>query len=51
MFETMYTASGVGLAGPQIGISKKNFHCGCISFAEPEEGEELDEKIKRIKRL
>ena len=25
MFETMYAASGVGLAGPQIGISKRIF--------------------------
>lgn len=49
MFETMYGASGVGLAGPQIGISKRIFTVDASSFAEPEEGEELDEKLKELK--
>jgi len=29
MFETMYTAKGVGLAAPQIGVSKKLFVMDC----------------------
>ena len=49
MFETMYAASGVGLAGPQIGISKRIFTVDASPFAEPEEGEELDEKLKELK--
>ncbi|CAI8169108.1 MAG: Peptide deformylase [Crocinitomicaceae bacterium] len=49
MFETMYAASGVGLAGPQIGILKRIFTVDASPFAEPEEGEELDEKLKELK--
>ena len=49
MFETMYAASGVGLAGPQIGISKRIFTVDASPFAEPEEGEELDDKLKELK--
>ena len=49
MFETMYAASGVGLAGPQIGISKRIFTVDASPFSEPEEGEELDEKLKELK--
>ena len=49
MFETMYGASGVGLAGPQIGILKRIFTVDASPFAEPEEGEELDEKLKELK--
>jgi peptide deformylase len=45
----MYAASGVGLAGPQIGISKRIFTVDASPFAEPEEGEELDEKLKELK--
>ena len=51
MFETMYAASGVGLAGPQIGISKRIFTVDASPFAEPEEGEELDEKLKDNKKI
>ena len=51
MFETMYAASGVGLAGPQIGISKRIFTVDASPFAEPEEGEELDEKLKDFKKV
>jgi peptide deformylase len=49
MFETMYAASGVGLAGPQIGISKRIFNVDASPFSVPEEGEELDEKLKELK--
>lgn len=37
MFETMYNANGVGLAGPQIGLSKRIF----VVDAEPLDEEEL----------
>ena len=48
MFETMYAASGVGLAGPQIGISKRIFIVDA-PFADTRRGEELDEKLKQLK--
>jgi peptide deformylase len=37
MFETMYDAHGVGLAAPQIGVSKRLFVMDC---ATPDEGAE-----------
>ena len=40
MFETMYAASGVGLAAPQIGKSIRLFVVDGSPFAEDEEGEE-----------
>lgn len=42
MFETMYAASGVGLAAPQIGKSIRIFIVDASPFAEVEEGEEPD---------
>ena len=42
MFETMYAASGVGLAAPQIGKSIRLFIVDGSPFAEDEEGEEPD---------
>lgn len=36
MFETMYNASGVGLAAPQIGISKRIFVVDGTGIDEPE---------------
>lgn len=42
MFETMYAASGVGLAAPQIGKSIRLFIVDGSSFADDEEGEEPD---------
>lgn len=42
MFETMYQASGVGLAAPQIGKSIRLFIVDASPFAEPEEDGELD---------
>lgn len=35
MFETMYTAGGVGLAAPQVGISKRLFVMDCSSGKDP----------------
>lgn len=42
MFETMYSAQGVGLAAPQIGKSIRLFIVDGSPFAESEEGEEAD---------
>src|SRR5437762_13891688 len=37
MFETMYAAPGVGLAAPQVGVSKRLFVMDCSSGKEPKE--------------
>ena len=37
MFETMYSARGVGLAAPQIGVSKRLFVMDCSGGRDPEE--------------
>ncbi|MBT8185972.1 MAG: peptide deformylase [Eudoraea sp.] len=47
MFETMYKASGVGLAAPQVGLAKRLFVIDATPFAEdeelsPQEQKELD---------
>ena len=36
MFETMYAARGVGLAAPQIGVSKRLFVMDCSGGGDPE---------------
>ncbi len=54
MFETMYDASGVGLAAPQIGKAIRLFIVDASPFAEIEDGEEADplakgcENFKRV---
>src|ERR687886_480692 len=35
MFETMYAARGVGLAAPQVGVSKRLFVMDCSGGADP----------------
>jgi peptide deformylase len=37
MFETMYAASGVGLAAPQVGVSKRLFVMDCSGGRDPEQ--------------
>lgn len=37
MFETMYAAPGVGLAAPQVGVSKRLFVMDCSGGKNPEE--------------
>lgn len=39
MFETMYSAKGVGLAAPQIGIAKR------LTVIDPSAGEDKDKRI------
>lgn len=46
MFETMYEASGVGLAAPQIGRSIRMFIVDGSPFAERDEDEEEDPRAK-----
>lgn len=48
MFETMYAASGVGLAAPQIGRSLRLFIVDAAPFGEDEEDEESI-KVKDFK--
>ena len=43
MFETMYEASGVGLAAPQIGKGIRLFIVDASPFAEPDEDEDGEE--------
>ena len=45
MFETMYNASGVGLAAPQIGLSIRLFIVDAAPFADD------DKKLKLFKRV
>lgn len=49
MFETMYEASGVGLAAPQIGKSIRLFVIDASPFAEVDEDEEPDPKAAGLK--
>ncbi len=54
MFETMYEASGVGLAAPQIGKSIRLFIVDASPFAEPEEDGEVDpmaEGLENFKKV
>ncbi len=37
MFETMYAAPGVGLAAPQVGVSKRVFVMDCSGGKDPEQ--------------
>jgi peptide deformylase len=37
MFETMYAASGVGLAAPQVGISQRLFVMDCSGGRDPDQ--------------
>jgi peptide deformylase len=52
MFETMYAASGVGLAAPQIGQSLRLFIVDASPFAEDEEGKPTeDAHLKDFKKV
>jgi len=52
MFETMYEASGVGLAAPQIGKAIRLFIVDASPFAEDEDlAEEEKEKLADFKRI
>jgi peptide deformylase len=48
MFETMYNASGVGLAAPQVGKSIRLFVVDATPVAEGEDGDPTCEDFKRV---
>ncbi|RZT00353.1 peptide deformylase [Aquimarina brevivitae] len=52
MFETMYNAHGVGLAAPQIGLSKRLFVIDAEPFADDEDLNPVEaEKLKGLKKV
>ena len=51
MFETMYAASGVGLAAPQIGKSIRLFIVDGSPFAEDDEEGEEDPKAEGMENF
>jgi peptide deformylase len=51
MYETMYQASGVGLAAPQIGKAIRLFIIDASPFAEPDDDGKVDEKAKGLENF
>lgn len=52
MFETMYAASGVGLAGPQVGLNLRIFVVdGTPMNDNLDEGEEINESLVGFKKV
>ncbi|GGG49522.1 peptide deformylase [Croceivirga lutea] len=52
MFETMYKASGVGLAGPQVGLPLRIFVIDAVPFSDDEElTEEERAQLKEFKKV
>ena len=52
MFETMYNASGVGIAAPQVGISIRLFIVDTAPFAEDDDLDEVEKnELKSFKRV
>ena len=49
MFETMYAASGIGLAAPQIGLPIRVFIVDASPMAEDEEYEDIKSELKKFK--
>lgn len=52
MFETMYNASGVGLAGPQVGLSLRIFVIDATPFTDDEDlSDQEQEQLKNFKQV
>lgn len=51
MFETMYSAHGIGLAAPQIGLNIRLFVVDVTPLAEDEDYEEIAEELKSFKKV
>ncbi|MEO6882894.1 MAG: peptide deformylase [Bacteroidia bacterium] len=51
MFETMYSAKGVGLAAPQVGVSVRLFIVDAAPFADDEDKKKTDEFLKTFKKV
>lgn len=51
MFETMYQASGVGLAAPQVAVPIRLFIIDAAPFAEEDEDGNIDERAKGLENF
>lgn len=51
MFETMYSANGVGIAAPQIGMNIRLFVVDASPFAEDEDYAEIAEGLLQFKKV
>lgn len=51
MYETMYSASGVGLAAPQIGLDIRVFVVDGTPFNEGEDDEDKDSSLEGFKKV
>ncbi|WP_449400442.1 peptide deformylase [Chryseobacterium wanjuense] len=51
MFETMYSANGIGLAAPQIGLDIRLFVVDVSPLAEDEDYEDLKDELTEFKKV
>ncbi len=51
MFETMYSANGIGLAAPQVGLDIRLFVIDVSPLAEDEDYEDIAEELKTFKKV
>ena len=51
MFETMYSANGIGLAAPQIGLDIRLFMVDVTPLADDEDYEDIAEELKNFKKV
>ena len=51
LFETMYNASGVGLAAPQVGLTIRVFIVDGTAMNEGEEEEDKDQSLEGFKKM
>ncbi|MBW8359909.1 MAG: peptide deformylase [Weeksellaceae bacterium] len=51
MFETMHSASGIGLAAPQIGLDIRLFCVDVSPLAEDEDYEDIAEELKNFRKV
>jgi len=51
MFETMYSANGIGLAAPQIGLDIRLFIVDVTPLAEDEDYEDIADELKEFRKV
>jgi peptide deformylase len=51
MFETMYSANGIGLAAPQIGLDIRLFVIDVTPLAEDEDYEDIKDELAEFKKV
>lgn len=51
MFDTMYSANGIGLAAPQIGLDLRLFVIDVTPLAEDEDYEDIKEELKDFRKV